>query len=85
MRKHWLTRPNTIRKLWFLMFAILFFSIVIQLFFPVYGHFEIEKSFGFAAWFGFITCVLMIVIAKVLGFLIKRPDNYYESNQDEGK
>jgi len=27
----------------------------------------------------------MIVIAKVLGFLIKRPDNYYESNQDKGE
>ena len=85
MRKHWLTRPNTIRKLWFLMFAILLFSIVIQLFFPVYGHFKVEKSFGFAAWFGFITCILMIVIAKVLGFLIKRPDNYYESNQEKGE
>jgi uncharacterized membrane protein YdjX (TVP38/TMEM64 family) len=82
MSKHWLSHPKTIKKLWFVMLCILFFSIFIQFFFPVYGHFEIEQSFGFGAWFGFLTCVLMIVAAKLLGFLIKRPDNYYESNKD---
>ena len=82
MNKHWLTLPKTIKKLWFVMLSILFFSIFIQFFFPVNGHFEIEQSFAFGAWFGFLTCVLMIVVAKLLGFLIKRPDSYYESNKD---
>ena len=82
MNKHWLTRPNTIKKLWILMIVILLLSILLQFFFPIHGHFVIEESFGFAAWFGFITCVLMIVLAKLLGLLIKRPDNYYDSKQD---
>ncbi len=82
MKKHWLTKSSTIQKLWFLMIAILILSVLIQFFFPVHGHFKVEESFGFAAWFGFVSCVLMIVFAKVLGFLIKRKDNYYDSNQD---
>ena len=85
MSKHWLIQSKTIKKLWFLMLVILFLSIIIQFIFPVYGHFKIEQSFGFGAWFGFITCVLMIVLAKILGFLIKRPDNYYEPDRDKGE
>ncbi len=64
------------------MVVILLFSILLQIFFPISGHFAIEESFGFAAWFGFLTCVIMIVLAKLLGFLIKRPDNYYDFHQD---
>ena len=33
--------------------------------------------FGFHAWYGFLTCAAMIVFAKCLGLLIKRPDTYY--------
>ena len=27
-----------------------------------------------------LSCILMIIIAKILGLLIKRPENYYNKN-----
>jgi multicomponent Na+:H+ antiporter subunit D len=42
----------------------------------VHGHFGADGWFGFGA-FGFLSCVAMVVFAKLLGLLVKRPESYY--------
>ena len=42
-------------------------------------NFDLDSRFGFGAWFGFLSCVVLIVFAKALGALLKRPDTYYDS------
>ena len=76
--QHWLTRPATIRKLWVGLIAVLALTVIAGLFIDFHDHFGVESSIGFYAWYGFATCVLMVVGAKLLGFVLKRPDNYYE-------
>jgi hypothetical protein len=78
MKQHWLVRPETIRTLW-MIFALILSATVIAGFF-VHGHayFSVDGTFAFNAWYGFATCVAMIVIAKALGVFLKRPDSYYE-------
>ena len=44
----------------------------------LHPHFAIESVFGFNAWFGFLACAAMIVVAKALALLLKRPDTYYD-------
>lgn len=41
------------------------------------AHFAIESVFGFGAWFGFLACAALIVIAKAAGLLLKRGEDYY--------
>ena len=41
-------------------------------------HFAAEEIFAFNAWYGFGSCVVMVVVAKLLGFVLKRKDTYYE-------
>jgi hypothetical protein len=36
-------------------------------------------SFGFNAWYGFLSCVAFVLIARGLGFYLKRPEDYYDS------
>ena len=74
----WLAQPETIRKLWIALFAFLALLLVGGAIFPVHGHFPIEELFGFAAWVGFISCVVLVVIAKTLSVFLKRPDTYYD-------
>ncbi|MEX2571887.1 MAG: hypothetical protein WD737_11365 [Gemmatimonadota bacterium] len=74
---HWLVRPGTIRILWIVFIAILILTVVPDFVVHQHEEFGIEATFGFYAWYGFITCVAMVVIAKLLGFLIKRKDTYY--------
>lgn len=42
------------------------------------AHFEIEQLFGFYAVYGFLACAALILIAKAVGLVLKRPDSYYD-------
>ena len=37
-----------------------------------------ESWTGFYAVYGFVGCVLLVLIAKLLRGLVKRPENYYD-------
>lgn len=75
---HWLVQPRTIKWLWWIFAVILFLTVFPDFFREPHGHFGIDAGFGFYAWYGFATCALMVVGAKLLGFLLKRPDTYYD-------
>ncbi|MCK5167236.1 MAG: hypothetical protein KAQ66_07945 [Rhodospirillaceae bacterium] len=75
---HWLVRPKTIKKLWVGGIALLVAMVALGAFAHPHVYFGIEGTFGFFAWYGFVTCVIMVVGAKVLGLMIKRGDDYYD-------
>lgn len=74
---HWLVRPATIRRLWQVFGVVLGLTVAAGLFVEPHGYFGLDGTFGFNAWYGFFTCVAMVVVAKLLGFLVKRPESYY--------
>lgn len=74
---HWLARPSTIRLLWRVFIAILLLSIAIQFLSGSDGHFGIDGWFGFGAVYGFLSCLIMVLVAKGLGYVLKRPEDYY--------
>jgi hypothetical protein len=76
--KHWLVRPATIRLLWIVSCAILALFVGADFFVHGHAYFGLDGTFGFYAWFGFFTCVAMVVGAKVLGIFLKRKDSYYD-------
>lgn len=76
--KHWLLRKDTIRKLWIGLGIVLALVVLAQLVFPIKAKYEVLGWFGFPAFYGFITCVLMVVVAKLLGWVLKRKDGYYD-------
>jgi len=80
--KHWLVRKSTIRQLWLGFFLVLALTVVAGLFVHQHDHFGWEDGFGFYAWYGFITCVGMVVFAKVLGIFLKRHEDYYSTPED---
>lgn len=80
---HWLTRDATIRAIWIGFGTLLASLVVAQFFVEGLGDFALSRRFGFAAWFGFLSCVAMVLLARVLGWLIKRPESYYEHEPDQ--
>jgi uncharacterized membrane protein YhdT len=74
---HWLVRPRTIRWLWGIFGVVLGLTVAAGLVIESYGHFGLDGTFGFHAWYGFAACVAMVVVAKLLGVLVKRPETYY--------
>ncbi len=79
---HWLSRPATIRRLWQAFAAILIVSVLAQALVHVHAYFEFDGWFGFNAAFGFLSCVGMVLFAKLLGLLLKRPDDYYDRDSE---
>ena len=80
---HWLARPTTIRKLWWIFSSVLALTVGAQFFIYVKGYFGADGWFGFGAVFGFLCCVAMVLFAKGLGFFLKRDEDYYVDGGDD--
>ena len=80
MKPHWLVRPDSIRLLWIVFVCILALTVLAGLFMHPHAAFGIDGSFGFYAWFGLVSCIAMIVVAKLLALLLKRKDSYYDGD-----
>lgn len=74
---HWLVRASTIRLLWVVFAIVLAVLVAFDLLLVPHPHFGLDGTFGFSAWYGFISCVILVALAKLLGTLFKRADDYY--------
>lgn len=76
--KHWLLRRRTIRGLWIGFSAVLALLVLADVFIHPHAVFGVDGTFGFYAWYGLLTCLAMVLFAKVLGLVLKRPDTFYD-------
>jgi hypothetical protein len=58
--------------------AALALSVLAAFFVEAHPHFAVERVFGGYAIYGFAACAALILAAKALGLLLKRPDTYYD-------
>jgi hypothetical protein len=80
---HWLDNPRNVKALWRAFLVVLALTVLAELFVHMHPHFAVESIFAFNAWFGFLACAAMIVVAKGLALWLKRPDTYYEPDTDD--
>lgn len=78
----WLARPSTIRLLWRVFAVVLALVLAAQLPFPVKGKFGLDGWLAFGAVFGFLACLGMVLVAKALGSVVKRDEDYYRRRDD---
>ena len=77
---HWLVRPATIRWIWRISIVVLAFTVLLQLVIKVKGYFGVDGWLGFGAAYGFLSCLAMVLVAKGLGFVLKRDEDYYRKD-----
>ena len=75
---HWLVRPKTIRLIWIWSIIILVLLVLGDFLFHHHSYFGLDGTFGFGAWYGFISCIVLVVGSKLVGLILKRPDTYYD-------
>ena len=71
-------RPGTIKILWVLLYGICAFTLVPEFFIHRHPHFAYDNYFGFFAVLGFVACALLIILAKGIGFFLKKKEDYYD-------
>ena len=79
----WLVRPSSIRLLWRVFWGVLALTVAAQVVIEVKGYFGIDGWFAFGAIYGFLSCLAMVLVAKGLGYLLKRDQNYYRAEDDD--
>ena len=75
---NYFNRPETIRKLWIMLYVICGLTVVPDFFTHRHSYFGFEGFFGFYALLGFISCSVLILLSKALGLLLKTKENYYD-------
>ncbi|MEM0944808.1 MAG: hypothetical protein AAGI70_12780 [Pseudomonadota bacterium] len=75
----WLVQRDTIRGMWrvaiWVLLALVLFEFALH---ERHPYFEQQLWPGFAAWYGFGVCAALVFVSKVLGYVLKRRDDYYE-------
>lgn len=74
---HLLVRRGTIRRLKMASAAALALVVLAELVVERHPYFEVDRLFGFYAWFGLGACVAMVLVARLIGRILKRRDDYY--------
>ena len=81
----WFTKTKHANKI-FLGLALLCFVLFLSDFtYNKHGHFHIEEIPGFYGAYGFFMFTALILVAKALRLLIKRPENYYGDKAVDGE
>ena len=71
-------KPRNVWRLLRGFYVVLAVLVVVDLFIQKHGDFPWEGHTGFFAVFGFVSCTLVILIARLLRIFVKRKEDYYE-------
>ena len=71
-------KPKNVKRLLGSFYVSLLILLIIDFFINKHAEFPWEGATDFFAVYGFISCVLLIFVAKILRHFVKRGENYYE-------
>jgi len=78
-KKYLFDNPGNVKLLFVSFYLSLLILLVIDFFIYKHPHFPWEKWPGFYATYGFVACVVLVVVAKyILRPLVKRKEDYYD-------
>ncbi len=69
--------PRNVKLFLIIFFASLVVLLAVDPFIHKHAEFEWESVPGFFAAYGFVSCVLLIYVAKILRWWVKRDEDYY--------
>jgi hypothetical protein len=77
-KKYWLDQPGNVRKIYLGLWVVCLLLAGTDLLYEKHPHFAIESVFGFYAFYGYISCVSLVLAAKLLRKIVMRPEDYYD-------
>ena len=72
-------KPKNVKLLLVIFFALTAAVLAIDLFYHKHAYFAWEEYFGFYAVYGFVACVVLVIVSKyILRPLVMRKEDYYD-------
>lgn len=77
----WLDHPANVRKVYYAVWIGCAALLVAELFIDRHGETPLDHLFGFYGWYGLVSCVALVLAAKLLRRVVMRPENYYDDDR----
>ena len=77
-KTYWLDRKENVTKVYWAVWIVCGLLLLIDPLIHKHEAFEFAEWFGFFGFFGFVACVGLVLTAKLLRRVLKRPEDYYE-------
>ncbi|MEM7686072.1 MAG: hypothetical protein ACFB03_23070 [Paracoccaceae bacterium] len=74
----WTDNKTTVKLLNYALFAFAILLLLIDPLVHKHGPFEIEHVWGFYGLYPLAACVAVLVVARVLGAVLRRAEDYYD-------
>ncbi|NOX32965.1 MAG: hypothetical protein GXP56_04410 [Deltaproteobacteria bacterium] len=88
-KKHMFDDPQNVKRLLKIFFSSVIFLLILDIVYiflsnahVIHRHvnYKWEEFWGFYAFFGFVACVILVLVSKyVLRPLVKRKEDYYDN------
>lgn len=80
--RHLFDNPRNVQRLLYALYAVCGLSVLAELFIHRHVVHPWEALFGFYSLYGFVACVLLVLIAKEMRKVLMRREDYYEDRDD---
>jgi len=78
-KTHMFDKPENVKKLLKIFFSTLVILLAVDFFVHKHAYFPWEEWPEFYAIFGFVACVILVLVSKyILRPLVKREEDYYD-------
>jgi hypothetical protein len=84
-KHYWLDQPKNIKLILRILYVICAGLLVAELIIHRHAIHSWEDLFGFYALYGFIGCVVLVLVAKEMRKLVMRKEDYYEQKRGDGE
>ena len=71
-------KPKNVKRVLYALYTCVVLLLAVDLFYHKHAIFPWESAFGFFSVYGFVACVILVIISKyVLRPLVMRKEDYY--------
>ena len=76
-RKYSLDDRRKVDKIFYGLALVCAGLFLADFFYHKHVNFKFENWFGFFAWYGFVCCIVLVLLARQMRKLLKRDEDYY--------
>ena len=77
-RQHMFDKPENVKRFLWLLYLACALLLATDLFMQRHVEHTWESLWGFFGLYGFVACVSLVLLAKLLRKILKRPEGYYD-------
>ena len=77
-KKYLLDNPQNVKRLLYFLYGCCALLFILDFVIPRHTTHSWENLWGFYAIFGFVACVILVLVAKWMRIFLMRPEDYYD-------